>query len=422
MCIIVAVDHIPCTHTVAIWQQCVNAARGKPCSKIRQHGRPILTRKRCYNCGGPRYFARRGGIADRGRGSTTSGMQEFKPDFSDANDSGYHSDVIHEEEEKEDELDLSPRSIQGPGLMQKEETRSHRSPSRKPTWRPNLKHELMKSNSLHSYHRASIDSTISRFEEDHDSALHSRSSSLESTSLPGPTVPILLPPSPTKRKDSTLLHPSPPIEPELPPANEQHLPTVSLVPLTPPLTPPQRPDLQPPKDSTLLHPPPPPPQPTETEMTLRPAYKFPSSLPTSTSPARPTTPPQRPSMPRKNSTLLHPSSPPTEIESETFPFPPHPKGASTPPPAQRVSILHSSLSDNECEAHSDTESAYDSDDHEAEGDTESFQNEASDHHVHEAQEIVLATTALMARPSRIDLLGEPQFRVLQHMQCASATT
>ncbi|KAF1961147.1 hypothetical protein CC80DRAFT_230926 [Byssothecium circinans] len=51
MCVVLPVDHTPCSHTVAIWQYCIHAFRSfsglKPCSRVRQHPRPILTRKMC---------------------------------------------------------------------------------------------------------------------------------------------------------------------------------------------------------------------------------------------------------------------------------------------------------------------------------------------------------------------------------------
>ncbi|KAF2243197.1 hypothetical protein BU26DRAFT_404703, partial [Trematosphaeria pertusa] len=155
MCIILPVDHIPCTHTVAIWQHCIDAPRSrrdglKPCSRIRQAARPILTRKLCFNCGGPRYFARRGGVAERGNGSPVIPEvdEEEKDEHNEPYDSGYQSDVIHEEDEDgDDESALSPRSSilptkrWRPAPRQRSSSR-HRSPSRRPSWRPNLKRDL----------------------------------------------------------------------------------------------------------------------------------------------------------------------------------------------------------------------------------------------------------------------------------------
>ncbi|KAF2789590.1 hypothetical protein K505DRAFT_200851, partial [Melanomma pulvis-pyrius CBS 109.77] len=161
MCVILPVDHLSCTHTVAIWQHCIDAPRSRvhtlgPCSHIRQHPRPILTRKLCYNCGGPRYFARRGGIAERGRGSSETipeeEEKEEKEEHNDPNDSGYASDAIMEEDEDADSFSLSPRSPriasnvwsgkQNAHAAKQTGTLRYRSPSRKPSWKPSLKREL----------------------------------------------------------------------------------------------------------------------------------------------------------------------------------------------------------------------------------------------------------------------------------------
>lgn len=190
MCIIVPVDHVPCTHTIAIWQHCVNAPRSKTngefelCSNIRQHARPIVTRKLCFHCGGSRYFARRGGIAERGRGS---GSWELRRE-NDGEDSGYASDAVAEEDradsdehereedtdytEDEDESDISPRHTLPPRPLFPSQVSKKRPPrpktktktksqsdvksnqgnsagqpqplSRKPSWHPSLKLELLK--------------------------------------------------------------------------------------------------------------------------------------------------------------------------------------------------------------------------------------------------------------------------------------
>ncbi|KAF2471297.1 uncharacterized protein BDR25DRAFT_342587 [Lindgomyces ingoldianus] len=175
MCIILPVDHLPCTHTVAIWQHCINAPRSKihglaPCSHIRQHPRPILTRKLCFHCGGPRFFARRGGIAERGKGSGSAGLRK-KVSLGDPEDSGYHSDSIIGEDEVEDDWNgnennedeqenenCSPchkrphrsfsQTIHARRENEKERNETRRKPeaipTRKPSWRPNLKAELAK--------------------------------------------------------------------------------------------------------------------------------------------------------------------------------------------------------------------------------------------------------------------------------------
>ncbi|KAF2744588.1 hypothetical protein M011DRAFT_460870 [Sporormia fimetaria CBS 119925] len=67
MCILLPIDHLACTHTVTLFQHCLLARRSKtrglcPCQRVRQHQRPIVTRKLCINCGGPRVFGGRGGV------------------------------------------------------------------------------------------------------------------------------------------------------------------------------------------------------------------------------------------------------------------------------------------------------------------------------------------------------------------------
>lgn len=135
---------------------------------------------------------------------------------------------------------------------------------------------------------------------------------------------------------------------------------------------------------------------------------------------------------RKNSTLLHPSSPPDDEPApstvRSFPFPiltKTPQGFSLPPTPQgtptyqnhenRGSVLHSALSEDEWEAPlhsclSDGEE-YESDDHSAEGDTESF-NDKSDKSSASGDEIIMALTGRMARASRISFHGN-QLRILQ---------
>ncbi|KAF2640881.1 hypothetical protein P280DRAFT_370187, partial [Massarina eburnea CBS 473.64] len=148
MCVVLPVDHVPCSHTVAIWQHCIHALRScaglKPCSRIRQHARPILTRKLCIHCGGPRYFARRGGIAERGNGSRAIAE---KKELGSPYDSGYCSDIIHEEEEGyETDSTLSPRAAKVPTTwraVSRQNSPSTRQPhSHSSSWKPNLKNEL----------------------------------------------------------------------------------------------------------------------------------------------------------------------------------------------------------------------------------------------------------------------------------------
>lgn len=441
MCIILPVDHIPCTHTVAIWQHCVNAPRSftglKPCSRIRQHARPILTRKQCFHCGGPRYFARRGGIAERGNGSPTlSEPGEEKEEMNESYDSGYHSDVIHEEDEDVDDAEssVSPRASAVPTKRWRDVPRqrspsNHRSHNRRPSWRPNLKRDLNTESFFN--HRASIDSTISNFDDESSLSSHSRSHSQCSTEVQAvpqsSAVPILRRPSP-KRKASTLLHPSPPLEA----TEDRQVPhSVSVDEMTPPATPPQRPGLPPRQDSTLLHPSSP-----ELEPTPEPAneksFPFDFELPERIRPEQTSksAPPStnlfsRPGMgPRKNSSLLHPSSPSDSLPSSVErPFPiPTKSFMSWPPTPQatpthqefkrRNSILHSALSDDEGEWEAPMHSSmsdveYDSDNnsgYSAEGYTESFHDGARD-------AVVMARSGRIARASRVSLHGN-QLRIL----------
>ncbi|EAT90881.2 hypothetical protein SNOG_01232 [Parastagonospora nodorum SN15] len=148
MCVILPVSHIPCTHTVAIWQHCIDATRSgrngvKPCWNVKQHEKSVITRRLCEDCSGQRFFARRGGVAERGNGSPTP-----SPAANDsADDSGYHSDVIHEEDEASDrdECPLSPKALAPrtkPNKQRKRTSSNHHSLTRKPSWKPNLKREL----------------------------------------------------------------------------------------------------------------------------------------------------------------------------------------------------------------------------------------------------------------------------------------
>ncbi|KAF2688589.1 hypothetical protein K458DRAFT_400748 [Lentithecium fluviatile CBS 122367] len=433
MCIILPVDHIPCTHTVAIWQHCIKAARSasgmKPCSRIRQHPRPILTRKLCVHCGGPRYFARRGGIADRGRGSPTmSSVSEEKDDRSESHDSGYHSDVIHEEEEYgQDDSTASPTASVVPAKKLREAPRGRsssrpRSPtSRRPSWRPNLKRE-MSAEHIH-YRNTSIDSTIRNFEEENSNTSRSQCSPEELALLEESIAPILQRPQ-AKRKSSTLLHPSsPPFEPMSGPQNDE---AFSLADLTPPATPLQRP-VPVRQGSSLLHPSSPDLEPTAAFSNEK-AFPFNFSLPTPRSSPPTSAPAQslhRPGLtPRKNSTLLHPSPPPESppATAANFILPIHARTILSLPPTplatpttdsfqlrRSLSTKHShtSYSDDEWEeplhsSHSDGED--DSDDcAAAEGDCASFHAKA-----------VVAHTGRMARASRISLLMNGNaLRILQ---------
>lgn len=445
MCIILPVDHVPCTHTVAIWQHCTKAIRSaqgmKPCSRIRQHARPILTRKLCVHCGGPRYFTRRGGIAERGSGSPTkSNASEEKDDGNESYDSGYHSDVIHEEDEGESEdITMSPTASIIPAKRSRESPRQRsssrtRSPSgRRPSWRPNLKHELSAEHL--EYRSQSIDLTMAKFEESSISEREERVTAVIERS----TTPVMSRPQ-AKRKSSTLLHPSPPVEAT---GESQNAHAISSSELTPPSTPRQRPvPIR--QGSSLLHPSTPAIESTSTLSNVK-AFPFNFSLPIPRSPPQPPTSaprsspelptsepmqvPRRPGLThRKNSTLLHPSPPPESPPTAAAPFilPIHAKTIlSLPPtplstpitdsfqlrrtPSGRSPIMFpAAQSDDEWEeplhsSHSDGEDDFD--DGLSEALTEAFQEKA-----------VLARTGRMARASRISLSSDGTGNALRILQ------
>ncbi|KAH5047204.1 hypothetical protein HBI18_174000 [Parastagonospora nodorum] len=322
MCVILPVSHIPCTHTVAIWQHCIDATRSgrngvKPCWNVKQHEKSVITRRLCEDCSGQRFFARRGGVAERGNGSPTP-----SPAANDsADDSGYHSDVIHEEDEASDrdECPLSPKALAPrtkPNKQRKRTSSNHHSLTRKPSWKPNLKRELDFEYELvfSSHRRDSIDSLISNFDAADVAA------SMDTTRRP---------PTPSRKtRAETLLHPSSPTKARNTPSPQS--PAVHHSSSSPK----QR------KNSTLLHPSSP------TEDTKR-----------------------RPSIhARRGSSLLHPSLPTepvavTQLHKTVLSVPPrrvpllhtsHSEPQSATMAAQRrKSVLHSCLSDGEDEGERD---------------------------------------------------------------------
>jgi hypothetical protein len=446
MCVILPVDHISCSHTVAIWQHCIDAPRSKayglePCKKIRQCSRSIITRKKCIHCGGPRFFARRGGVAERGNDSQRFLKEKEETRWLEANDSGYHSDAIPEEDEPEDDDDfaISPRATPRVPFKSRRRRESidevisprssvrdlkqQRPQSRRSSWRPNLKRELTQEQDLFP-RKESLDSQASSYIEDNiGRAKHSHWPSLDASvsQIPKPSTPPrrpALPPIDTTtpqrspiRKNSTLLHPSSPSTPPMEIMKKNY----DVSPISPTFKPedsaislPIR------KSSTLLHPSSPP---TESPTTTQSAPVLPTL---STLPKRPAMPP------RKTSTLLHPSSPPeerpthpTKIFSYQLPTPPmssrsyhssdssvssvssnSSSKASTPNfslkgQKNRVSVLHSALSDSESE-YSDQEEVNDCCDNESGGDSE---GEII------VVEAIVATAARMARASRVEFQG-----------------
>lgn len=426
MCVIIPIDHAPCTHTVALWQHCANAPRSvfghKPCSHIRQHGRPILTRKLCHNCGGPRFFARRGGLAARGSGNPMlDEVMEQKEEHGDQYDSGYQSDLIPEvdEEAEHDDSLLSPRQSAA-SLRWKREFSSQRSSNtprssgQKSNWRPNLKRDLSESSSSvssdFSSRRTSIVSTVSKPDTTNTHSFQARLSYNSVKRLAQSLTPILRNPSP-RRKVSTLLHPSPPLESS---ESSRRASVVSFQDITPPVTPPEHHQTPTRKGSTLLHPSSPQIEPVsvlskETSFPFafslpRPMAELPTSAPIDTS-----TPPQE-SFPRKNSTLLHPSSPSDEDDAPytartIISLPPTPQTTPTLGSFKRsTSALSSSSNDDDWEeplhsSHSDAE--YDSDDDQS---VAAFAPHRSS--------VRVARLGQTARASRISFHGN-QLRILQ---------
>ncbi|KAF2736877.1 hypothetical protein EJ04DRAFT_144437 [Polyplosphaeria fusca] len=421
MCIIIPVDHLSCSHTVAIWHHCKLATRSivggwEPCTRIRQHGRPILTRKVCINCGGPKIFPKRGGMAEQD-GCTSSPEKE---ESADQYDSGYHSDIMEEDEDDlsvphdctmyppawtpiykrrkcQPEQQNIPRSVPSTYHHTRTSSSMSNTSSRRTSWRPNLKRESLPSHSNPVPQRDSSGSELSRFEDALGLARRSAWPSAESSAFSTPLVQATF----TKRNGSTLLHPSPPpvdrpesqisqmeLEVETLTRTESFasvFSTTSTIELSIRSEPAKR------KGSTLLHP----------------------------SPAEPPTPILRVGPVRKSSTLLHPSSPDiSPIVSSTerrtvFPFPAItlPIRSATPSAPSTPSSIGSSSSDSSAStiitfppSRSQTNytpiwkdevegDQYWSSDHEA--DTESF---------HDEEPIVVAKMGHVARASRVNIL------------------
>ncbi|KAH7393049.1 hypothetical protein BKA66DRAFT_319733 [Pyrenochaeta sp. MPI-SDFR-AT-0127] len=239
MCIVLPIRHISCTHTIFIWQHCVDATRfgmdgQTPCCNVQQNGQTILTRKVCENCGGERYFVRRGGIAERGNGSSSSTLEDRGTyDQEDAHDSGYNSDVINEEDKEEgselEDVPVSPKGATTRRLRTKQQVErkarssSHSRPrTRRPSWKPNLKRELAFEDTQKTTDRRrrdSIDSLISNFDGNIWHASREPQAIVEEKV--DVTAPVKDPRGttqksavrkhhPSKRRLSTLLHPSSP--------------------------------------------------------------------------------------------------------------------------------------------------------------------------------------------------------------------
>jgi hypothetical protein len=319
----------------------------------RQHNRAIFSLELFDSFGEARAFERRGGIAGRGHGSFPASPQSHSRESSEeANDSGYFSNIIHEEDEATDADDallsppLSPKTKVPPRVRTKQRTQRKRRPSgerpslkRKPSWRPNLKHDSIFEHSLHSHTRSdSIDSLIAK-DVWHKSDSHLNNMAHSATASE-PTLPTHTRGRPEQRRQSTLLHPSSPTIEAVSFQTVQSLPRARVVHIHRPST--SRSATPP----TLISTPPP----TNEPISAR----------------RPTMPP------RKDSSLLHPSCPTSEtsissrlktvisVPPDTLrtsaSTPPRPKPAADPPtntqPTERqrqISIIHSCLSESEDE-------------------------------------------------------------------------
>ncbi|KAF2274226.1 uncharacterized protein EI97DRAFT_131692 [Westerdykella ornata] len=317
MCIIVPVDHISCTHTVAIWQHCVNAPKSRtrglsPCLHIRQHPRPIVTRQLCINCGGPRVFARRGGLADRGWGKSALWEQAEEHNDSAIKGSRYLHDAIEDEEgdgDSEDlDLEVSPRqpclrrtqSEEAGTRMPYWRIKSVQSQDIRATWQPNLKRELI-SEAFSGYQlddpfaMSKSSSSYPAINATHDGGLPCNEESSHTANIA--QKPQLRPLDTTscrpflQRKGSTLLHPSTPTDmtPAVVDSDTGYL-SLSGRPPNSMALPFHR------RCSTFTHPSTPSPVPS------RRVSNFPVPMPEN--------PAQHELMPqRKESTLLHPSTP-----------------------------------------------------------------------------------------------------------------
>jgi hypothetical protein len=330
----------------------------------RQQDRAIFALELFDSFGEPRAFERRGGIAGRGRGSFLALPEEHSRESSEeANDSGYFSTVIHEEGDVSDADDglfsppLSPKTRVPPRVRTKQRTQRKRRGSterpslkRKPSWRPNLKHDSISEHTLQSHIRSdSIDSLVATdVWHKSDSQLYSMAQ-IDCTATA--SEPALDSQRPEPRRQSTLLHPSSPtieavsfqIIHSFPQAKVVHIHRPSSTrSATPDATPPpirdkttaspnHRPTMPPRKGSSLLHPSCP-----TSETSLGSQFKTIISIP----PKKPSTPETSP-----------PHSPAERSIPTTASLAQHiPIRTSSRDKQRQTSIIHSCLSDSEDEA------------------------------------------------------------------------
>jgi len=141
MCIILPVDHLSCTHTVAVWHHCSKAPTTRlfgpaPCGRIRQHSRPILTRKLCYNCGGPRLlnFRRSTGIGqikeeekqDSGYSTTRESLTASEKSRNSIEEENEEAETKSEGDVKEKEKELLEEDKENDGLVLLRRSASYR--------------------------------------------------------------------------------------------------------------------------------------------------------------------------------------------------------------------------------------------------------------------------------------------------------
>lgn len=325
-----------------------------------------------------------------------------KVEWSSPYDSGYASDIIYEEEEEEGEgyesdETLSPRACRMPPkswstVSRQSSSSTCRSQKRDSSWKPNLKHELTRYDSM--------ESTASKDADDEES--------LYSPQSPEDMSPLDRSISP-ERKNSTLLHPSSPVESF---TDDQYARDFTMGEPSPALLS-DRMDVSDKKRVTII---------SIAEATTPPPSRMSTSTPLLLRPRLP---------PRKPSTLLHPSSPSSDSPATTptltlptltlpsptpeveYPFPLLTHTPPTPLPTdtkfqRRVSVLHSALSEDEWEEplhSSQSDEEYESED----DDTESLSGGPAiglpNSQVAKEAVAVAKPTGRKARASRISFHG-----------------
>jgi hypothetical protein len=249
---------------------------------------------------------------------------ERNEDGREANDSGYHSDTIIEEEEDDLDSEISPKASVVPVKVWRRKRTDKEmalrmssggmgmwrelSPGRRASWRPNLKRELTQQ-AFSSYRCEDVDSGAV-YQSERARYMAEHAARHEALRNPATERRPLLPALDTtacessRRKGSTLLHPSTPPD-DMPSDQEDDDDDFSATHSISDIRPALR------RASTLLHPSSP-----ESPPTTTPANETPTSFSI----------PEQQLPPRKGSTLLHPS-PPDEIDSgvgeaagKAFPF------------------------------------------------------------------------------------------------------